>query len=142
MRQPAFLARALQDACGGPERCLELLEPTPFRTSRTRLYETRAPGSGLTMSAGAIAVLEDHQNWRLYSATLARRREPPSEQECALSEALEGNEAMSTVQRLVRLAAADGVYTETEKREIEPALQRVEAHIAGIRRGMDTGASA
>lgn len=142
VRQHAFLARALQDACGGPDRCLELLEATPFKTSRTRLYETRDPGAGRTMTAGAIAFLEDLQGWRLYSATLARHKAPPSADECALSEALEGNEAMAIVQRKVRLAAADGVFTETEKRDIEPELQRVEAHIAGIRRGMDAGVAA
>lgn len=137
VRQHAFLARALQDACGGPDACLELLEPTPFKMGRTHLYECRDASCGRTMPIGAIAFLEQHQSWRLYSMTLVRQVAPPTEDECAFNEACEGNEAMSEAQRLVRLAAADGVYTEFEKREIEPVLQQVEARIAGIRRGMD-----
>lgn len=142
VRQHAFLARALQDACGGPETCLELLEATPFKMGRTHLYACRDAGSGKTMPIGAIAWLEEHQNWRLYSLTLNRRAKPPTEAACAKSEACEATEAMSAAQRLVRLAAEDEIYTEHEKREIEPALQRVEAHIAGIRQAMDAGPSA
>lgn len=141
VRQHAFLARALQDACGGPEACLDILEPTPFKMGRTHLYDCRDPGKGRTMPVGAIAALEEHQNWRLYSLTLARQARPPSDQACAASEASEATEAMAAAQRLVRLAGADGVYTENEKREIEPALQRVEAHIQGVRRSMDAGAA-
>ncbi len=143
VRQHAFLARALQDACGGPDRCLELLEPTPFRMSRTRLYATRDPGNRYTMPIGAIAFLEAHQNWRLYSLTLARQHPEPSDDLCALSEACEAAEDMAAAQKAVRLALADdGRISETEARGIEPLLQRVEAHIAGVRAGMPRGIAA
>lgn len=143
VRRHAFLARALQDACGGPDRCLELLEPTPFKTSRTRLYETRDPGSGRTMSVGAIAFLEAHQNWRLYSLTLARQHPEPSEALCALDEACEAAEDMAAAQKAVRLALADdGRISENEARGIEPLLQRVEARIAGVRAGMPRAVAA
>tara|TARA_R110002167_G_scaffold12963_6_gene54889 strand:- start:3390 stop:3821 length:432 start_codon:yes stop_codon:yes gene_type:complete len=141
VRQHAFHARALQDACGGPDRCLELLQNTPFRMSRTRLYATRDPGNPFTMPIGAVAFLEAQQNWRLYTLTLARQHPEPTETECAISEACEATEAMSMAQRLVRLHAPDG-FTEHEKREIEPHLQMVERHIAGVRAGMDAGAAA
>lgn len=140
VRQHAYLARALQDACGGPDACLEILEPTPFKMGRTHLYETRDPGSGRSMPIGAVVFLEQTQRWPFYSASIAQLRPLPTDDECALSEALDGTEAMATVQRKVRIASADGVYTEAEKRDIEPELQRVEAHIAGIRRGMEAAA--
>lgn len=137
VRQHAFYARALQDACGGPDRCLELLEASPFKMGRTHLYDCRDPAKGRTMPVGAIAFLEAHQNWRLYSATLARQMAQPSDAICALSEACEGAEDMASAQRLVRLAGLDGEYSENEKRQIEPILQRVEARLHGIRSALD-----
>ena len=142
VRQHAFHARALQDACGGPDRCLELLEASPFKMGRTHLYDCRDPAKGRTMPIGAIAFLEAHQNWRLYSATLARQLAQPSDAACALSEACEAAEDMAAAQRLVRLAQADGVITEYEKREIEPVLLRVEARLQGVRSALDHGVAA
>lgn len=132
-RQHALLARALQDACGGPEKCLELLAGTPHRTKRSWLYKARDPNSHVTMTMGQVAVLEGHQNWRLYSLTLSRQRAAPTETLCALDEACEGTADMGAALRLIRHALADDVITETEAREIEPMLQQVEARLAGIR---------
>lgn len=137
VRQHAFLARALQDACGGVDACLKLLDPTPFRMGQTHLYDCRDPSKGRTMPVGAIAHLEAHQGWRLYSMTLARQHPEPSEVLCALAEACEAAEDMAAAQRAVRLALADdGRISEFEARDIEPILQRVEARIAGVRAGM------
>lgn len=138
VRSHAPLARALQDACGGPDACLALLRPTPFATSRTRLYETREPGSGRTMSIGAVALLEAHQNWRLYSFSVARQGLPLSDVASASAEAADAFERMARVHSLVRLAEVQG-FTENSRREIEQALQQVERSVAGIRTVMGHG---
>jgi hypothetical protein len=44
---------------------------------------------------------------------------------------------MAMAQALIRKAGDDNVYTENEKAEIEPFLQRAEASIAGARAAMD-----
>lgn len=139
-RQHAFHARALQDAVGGPDKCLELLEATPFKMGRTRMYEARDPDAGVTMPIGAVEFLEARQNWRLYSLTLCRQHPEPTEAQCAMSEACEAAELLATIQRKIRLRGATTPFTENEKRELEPMLLKAEAHIQGIRRAMDTGA--
>lgn len=136
-RQHAFHARALQDACGGPDRCLELLETTPFKMGRTRMYEARDPGAGVTMPIGAVEFLEGHQNWRLYSLTMARAHPAPTEAQCAASEAAEAAEIMMSIHGQLRRRGASSPFTEFEKRELEPMLIRAEGHIAGIRRAME-----
>lgn len=139
-RQHAFHARALQDACGGPDTCLDLLEATPFKMGRTRMYEARDPDGGVTMPIGAVEFLEARQNWRFYSLTMSRAHPEPTEAQCAESEACEAAEILSAIQSRIRKRGASGPFTEFEKRELEPMLLRAEAHIHGIRRAMDTGA--
>lgn len=139
VRQHAFLARALQDACGGPETCLKLLEPTPFRMSRTRFYACRDPEAGRTLPIGVVQFLEAQCQWKLYSASVAQQTPPPNDAACALSEACEGNEAFAHVQFLVRMAVARGGPTETDKREIECALQVVERQVQRVRAALDHG---
>lgn len=139
-RQHAFLARALQDACGGVDACLNLLEETPYKMGRTHMYDCREPGSGRTMPIGAVLFLELAGRQQIYTPAICAAAPPPSDAECASSEAAEATEAMAQAQRLIRLAGQDKVYTEHERREIEPVLQRVEAHVRGARAAMD-GAS-
>ena len=135
-RQHAVLARKLQDACGGADTCVNLLEETPFKMGRTYVYACRDAASGRTMPIGAIAVLEERCGQKLYSSAVYVKA-PPSEAECALSEAFELNETGSDLQRLVRLAAEDGVFTEHEKRQIEPVIQLIEERARGLRAAMD-----
>lgn len=140
VRSHAPLARALQDACGGPDACLALLQGTPFATSRTRLYATRDPGSGRTMSVGAVAHLEAQQNWRLYSFSIANQARPIVTAVDASAEAGDAFERMARVHSLVRIAdASSGPWSEFTRREIEEALQAVETSIAGIRTVMGHG---
>lgn len=141
VREHAPLARALQDACGGPDACLELLRQTPFATSRTRLYATRDPGTGRTMSVGAVAFLEAARNWRLYSFKIAHQARPIVAAVDAAHEAGDAFERMARVHSLVRIAdAGPAPWSEFTRREIEQALQAVEASIAGIRTVMGHGA--
>lgn len=141
-RQHAFLARTLQDDCGGVDACLNILEVTPYKMGRTHMYDCREPGSGRTMPIGAVLFLEQHLQRAtgkapVYLIALASAEAGPTEAQCATSEACEASEVMAIAQRLVRKAGEDNVYTETEKREIEPHLLRVEAHIRGVRAAMD-----
>ncbi len=137
VREHAFTARALQDACGGPAACLELLDPTPFRMRQTHLYDTRDPATGRTMPVGAVAFLERRQGWRFYSLKLFRQSDTPTAEKAdAVSEACEAFEAMALVQRLVRRATRRG-FTENACREIEQALQLVEGGFARLRSAMD-----
>lgn len=140
-RQHAFLARALQDACGGPDRCLNVLEVSPYKMGRTHLYDTRDPSTGRTMPIGAVQLLEAVCNKSLYTAVLCTKTAGPTDAECAVSEACELSEQAATLQRLVRLAAEDGSITENEKREIEPTIQGVERLCLGLRAAMDGGSS-
>lgn len=141
LRQHAVLARALVHANGGADACLNLLEETPFKLGRTHLYECMDPACGKTLPAGAIAFLELKGQHREYSRTLSGAAAPPSDAECAVAEICEANEISAMAQRMVRLAAADRVFTETEKREIEPLLQQLEARIRGVRAAMDAGSA-
>jgi hypothetical protein len=140
-RQHAHLARALQDACGGVDACLNILEVTPYKMGRTHMYDCREQGSGKTMPIGAIVFLDRHLAGAgkapLYTPALQSTDLEPTDAQCATSEACEASEVMAIAQRRVRKAGEDNVYTETEKREIEPHLQRVEAHIRGVRAAMD-----
>lgn len=137
IRQHAYLARALQDACGGADRCVTLLENTPFAMGRTAMYGCRSSEDGKTMPIGALHLLEQACGEPIYSQALLNAGPAPSEAECAISEACEASETMVYAQSLIRKAGADGIYTELEKRDIEPELQRVEAHVRSIRAGME-----
>ena len=137
IRQHAFLARALQDACKGADRCVTLLENTPYAMGRTALYACRDPETGKTIPSGALNQLEQVSGNNTYSRSLADAAPPPSESECAISEACEASETMARAQSMIRKAGEDGVYTENEKREIEPVLQQVEGHLRSIRAGME-----
>ncbi|GAA0394682.1 hypothetical protein GCM10009093_21570 [Brevundimonas terrae] len=137
IRQHAYLARALQDACGGADRCVTLLEETPFAMGRTAMYGCRSSEGGKTMPIGALHLLELECAKPIYSQALVNAGPAPSEAECAISEACEASETMARAQSMIRKAGADGFYDENEKREIEPELQRVEAHVRSIRAGME-----
>jgi hypothetical protein len=140
-RQHAHLAREQQDACGGVDTCLNILEVTPYKMGRTHMYECREQGSGKTMPIGAIVFLDRHLvgagQAPVYTPALQSPDLAPTEAQCATSEACEASEVMAIAQRLVRKAGEDNHYSETEKREIEPHLLRVEAHIRGVRAAMD-----
>lgn len=137
VRQHAFLARALQDANGGVDACLNLLEPTAFAMGRTHMYACRDPGSGRTMPIGAVVFLERACRARPYTAVICAEAPEPTDADCAVSEVCELNETGAFLQRLVRKAAEDGEFTENEKREIEPVLQAVERHARNLRKAMD-----
>lgn len=136
-RQHAHLARALQDACGGADKCVDILEETPHSVGRTVMYACRKRDGGKTMPVGAIFLLEQHCQKKIYSQALMQATLAPTEAECAISEACEGSEAMAMAQALIRKAGEDHHYSENEKAEIEPFLQRTEASIAGARAAMD-----
>lgn len=136
-RQHAYLARALQDACGGADTCLTILEASPFKMGRTHVYDTRDPSTGRTMPIGAVGLLEQVCGRRVYSEVLFAQAAEPTEAQCAVSEACELSETASQLQRKVRKAGEDDVFTEHEKREIEPTLQLLERHVRGVRAAMD-----
>lgn len=101
------------------------------------MYGCRSAEDGKTMPIGALHLLEQECGEPLYSQALAKAGPAPSEAECAISEACEASETMARAQSMIRKAGADGIYTEHEKRDIEPELQRVEAHVRSIRLGME-----
>lgn len=101
------------------------------------MYACRDPETGKTLPAGALHQLELFCGVKNYSQSLAQAVPLPSEAECAISEACEASETMARAQSLIRKAGADGIYSEYEKREIEPVLQQVEAHVRSIRAGME-----
>ena len=101
------------------------------------MYACRKRDGGKTMPAGAIVLLEQHCQKKIYSQALMNAALAPTEAECAISEACEGSEAMAMAQALVRKAGEDHHYSENEKAEIEPYLRRVEASVAGVRAAMD-----
>lgn len=136
-RQHAFLARALQDACGGADHCVELLDKTAFAMGRTAMYDCRDPGKSKTMPAGAITHLELIAQKNIYTSAMLQARVAPTDAECAVSEACEASETMATVQAMIRRAGEDKIFTENEKREIEPHIQRVESLLAGVRTAME-----
>ncbi|NBW06940.1 MAG: hypothetical protein EBR82_02815 [Caulobacteraceae bacterium] len=136
-RQHAFCARALQDACGGADACLNVLDDTPFKMGRTHLYDTRDPSTGRTMPIGAVAFLEKVCRRKIYTEVISAQVDGPTDAECAVSEACEITETGAQLQRLVREAASDGVFSEHEKREIEQVLQLLQNHIAGVRSCLD-----
>lgn len=141
VREHAPLACALQDACGGADACVELLKGTPFATSRSRLYDARTENSGRTMTMGAVAYLERHANWRLYSFKVAHQARVIVPAVDASAEAGDAFERMARVHSLVRIAdAGSAPWSENTRREVEAALQAVEAKIAGIRSLMNHGA--
>lgn len=133
VRQHARLACALQDAVGGPDRALEILEPTASKMGRTHLYDCRNFNSGRTMPAGAIAVLEQHQRFPIYSASMARLPAAIVDQVNPSAEICEACEDLLAAQRILRRAAEAGPVNETTARLIEPLLQAVEAHIHRVR---------
>lgn len=136
-RQHAYLARALQDACGGTDRCVDILAPSPFSMGRTALYDCRNPASGKTMPAGAIVLLEQVAQKNLYTQAMSQGRSAPSDADCAVSEACEASENMARAQSMIRRAGEDSVFTEAEKREIEPILQSVEQSLVNVRAAME-----
>lgn len=89
------------------------------------------------MPSGALNQLEQVSGNSAYSQALANAAPPPSDAECAISEACEASETMALAQSLIRKAGADGIYTEHEKREIEPVLQQVEGHLRNARAAME-----
>lgn len=101
------------------------------------MYGCRSSEDGKTMPIGALHLLEQACGEPIYSQALLNAGPAPSEAECAISEACEASETMVYAQSLIRKAGADGIYTELEKRDIEPELQRVEAHVRSIRAGME-----
>ena len=86
VRQHAVLARALQDANGGVDHCLNLLEDTPFKMGRTHMYDCRDHGTGRTMPIGAVIFLERTCGSRLYTSVICAEAPEPTEAECAVSE--------------------------------------------------------
>lgn len=93
------------------------------------------------MSIGAVAYLEAHQGWRLYSFKVAHQARPIVTAVDASAEAGDAFERMARVHSLVRIAdASSGPWSEFTRRDIEEALQAVEASIAGIRTVMGHGA--
>lgn len=141
LRQHAYLARELQDACGGPDACLNILEVSPFPIGRTHLYDTRDPSTPRTMPIGSVEVLEGVCQRKIYTAVLCARQAAPSDAQCAVSEACELTETVATVQRLVREAAKDDDISENEKRDIEPHILAIERLCLGLRAAMDAGAA-
>lgn len=89
------------------------------------------------MPAGVITTLELIAGKNIYSAALLQTRAAPTDVECAVSEACEASETMARVQAMIRRAGEDRIFTEHEKREIEPQLQRVESLLVGVRAAMD-----
>lgn len=139
IRQHAFLARTLQDNCGGVDQCVTILEDTPFAMGRTAMYACRESSACKTMPIGAVYLLEQHCGHCSYSQALLQAGPAPTDAECAISEACEASELMAQAQGMIRRAGEDHVYTENEKREIEPMLQRVEAHLRSVRTAMEGG---
>lgn len=139
-RKHAYLARALQDACGGPDACLNILEVSPFPIGRTHLYDTRDPSTPRTMPIGSVDVLEGICGEKIYTSVICASSPEPSDVECAVSEACEMTETVALLQRLVRKAAEDGEFSENEKRDIEPTIIAIERLCGGLRAAMDGGA--
>lgn len=132
-----MLARALMDACGGVDECIDAC-----RAGRTQLYAYRDASSGRFMPADVMADLEAYCGQPIYSRALVEARPASATVDSVVEEACDIGEAAVSLQRLVRMAAKDGELTEHEKREIEEGLQKLEAEARDLRAAMDTrGAS-
>ena len=140
-RQHAYLARALQDACGGVDACLNLLEHTPWKMGRSHLYDCRDPSSGRTMPVGAILFLEEKAGRSVYTPAICRDAPPPTDVQCADSESAELSYQGALLHKMVRQAGEDRVYTEHERRQIEPVLLSIEQLCQGVRAAMEAGAA-
>lgn len=133
-RQHALLARHLLDACGGVDEAIDAC-----RVDRTALYNYRNPDSGHFMPADVMADLEAYSGRPIYSQAIRSLRPSAEDVASVVHEACDVGEAAIDLQRLVRMAAGDGELTETEKRDIEVGMQRLEQQVRELRAATDRG---
>lgn len=128
--QHVLLARALIDANGGVDACCKPVT----RVERSQLYAYRDFNSGVYMPADVIDVLESRAKNPVYSQFLFSQMQAEPQTACVVQEAADVDEAANDVWRFIRHAAAEGrELTETEKREAERLLQRVDRENAELR---------
>lgn len=128
--QHVLLARALIDANGGVDACCKPVT----RVERSQLYAYRDFNSGVYMPADVIDVLESRAKNPVYSQFLFSQVQAEPQSACVVQEAADVDEAANDVWRFIRHAAAEGrELTETEKREAERLLQRVDRENAELR---------
>ncbi|MBB4797566.1 hypothetical protein HNP32_001290 [Brevundimonas bullata] len=136
--QHVLLARALIDANGGVDACCKPVT----RVERSQLYAYRDFNSGVYMPADVIDVLESRAKNPVYSQFLFSQMQAEPQTACVVQEAADVDEAANDVWRFIRHAAAEGrELTETEKREAERLLQRVDRENAELRAVLNMAAS-
>lgn len=137
--QHVLLARALIDANGGVDACCKPVT----RVERSQLYAYRDFNSGVYMPADVIDVLESRAKNPVYSQFLFSQVQAEPQSACVVQEAADVDEAANDVWRFIRHAAAEGrELTETEKREAERLLQRVDRENAELRAVLNMAAPA
>ncbi|MBD3832853.1 MAG: hypothetical protein IE910_05835 [Brevundimonas sp.] len=135
--QHVLLARALIDANGGVDACCKPVT----RVERSQLYAYRDFNSGVFMPADVIDALESRSKNPVYSQFLFSQVQAEPQTACVVQEAADVDEAGNDVWRFLRKAAAEGrPLSESERREAERLLQRVDQEMAELRAVLHQGA--
>lgn len=132
-QQHALLARRLIKGCGGLEEASGALQG---RLKKSRLAEFQDPKSGAFMPIDVVAELEAYCGEPTYSAAVAAERPAQSAAKNVVTEACEIAEEATALQRVARLAAADGELSDNEKATIEAGAQAIEDEIRALRSAM------
>ncbi|MGW8705437.1 hypothetical protein ACWGLL_06880 [Brevundimonas sp. NPDC055814] len=127
--QHTLLARALIDANGGVDACCSPVT----RVERSQLYAYRQFDSGVFMPADVIDALETRCGNPVYSSFLFSQVKAEPQTACLVQEAADVDEAGNDVWRFLRRAAEQGPLTESQRREAERLLQRVDRETAELR---------
>lgn len=133
--QHVLLARALIDANGGVDACCKPVT----RVDRSQLYAYRDYNSETYMPADVIDALESRAKNPVYSQFLFSQVPVEPQTACVVQEAADVDEAGNDVWRFLRKEAHDGTLTESQRREVERLLQRVDRETAELRAVISQG---
>ena len=136
-RRHATLARQLIAACGGLAECEDAC-----RVKKTQLSEYQAPEGGLYMPADVIAALEAHGGEPIYSRALFEAQPAATRAKRITEEACEAAEAVTELQRGIRLAAADGQLTSAERRRLSEQAEKARRELDDVIDGLSEPAAA
>jgi hypothetical protein len=101
------------DACGGP-----IAAADHCRLEKSQLSRFGQPETGQFMPADVIVQLEARAGSPIYSLAMAEFATRRREADDLVSEALQTTEEAAELQRVIRVAAADGEITPAERRRI------------------------
>lgn len=132
-----LLTNQLFDACGGVQRAATLC-----RVSDKHLYRYRDEASEWMLPIDVMMVLERECGRPILSKALFESAPRPDGQRDPVNEACEAAEAVMDMQRVVRLAAADGVLTPRERTDARRALAAAREQLADVEAALDQSGAA